>query len=117
MNDGNSGNNYSYTFISDNTGAINQGTSSPQQNALYVTVLNSNGTTTTTFIVARDGSVGSSDSDTDKGKDKKDNSHTMEILGSLQLFHDLFPGKGDADLIRMVSEVLKNASICFFGRG
>jgi uncharacterized protein YwgA len=34
----------------------------------------------------------------------KDNPREMEILGSLQLFHNLFPKKNDEDLINMVKE-------------
>jgi len=35
---------------------------------------------------------------------KKDSSETMEILGSLYLFHKLFPNKTDEQLIQMVTE-------------
>ncbi len=37
-------------------------------------------------------------------EDKKNNSETMEILGSLSLFHELFPSKTDEELIQMVQE-------------
>ncbi|GAI06519.1 unnamed protein product, partial [marine sediment metagenome] len=37
-------------------------------------------------------------------EDKKDNSEAMEILGSLCLFHELFPNKTDEQLIQMVTE-------------
>jgi hypothetical protein len=89
MNDGNSGNNYSYTFITDTTGVINPATnqetsSLPEQNILYVTKPDANGTTmtivsdTTTASDGSDsktgsGSEGYSDSNKDKEKNKDEN--------------------------------------------
>jgi hypothetical protein len=53
------------TALTINPATFNPLQSMPQQNALYVTVLNLNGTTTTTFIAAGDGT------DNDNNKDKK----------------------------------------------